>query len=107
MKFSRSPLAVLKNFGAASGGLLSFPRPGITLAVDLPASPDSAKLIRHLYDLVIDYGGRVYLAKDALLSSRQFEAMYPELDQFRRELQKVDPTARIQSDMSRRLGIHI
>ena len=101
-----SPLAVLKNFGAASSGMLSFPRPGITLAIDLPATARSAQLISRLYDLVIDYGGRVYLAKDALLTPRQFEAMYPNLDAFRQVLGDVDPEARIQSDMSRRIGIH-
>jgi FAD/FMN-containing dehydrogenase len=101
-----SPLAVLKNFGEASSGLLSFPRPGITLAMDLPVSAESAQLISRLYDLVIDYGGRVYLAKDALLSPSQFRAMYPELDAFREVLCKVDPDAQIQSDLSRRLQIH-
>ncbi len=100
-----SPLAVLKSFGAESGGLLSFPAPGITLAVDMPNSSANRQLIRGLYDRVIDFGGRIYLAKDALLSASQFRAMYPRYLEFLEVKHRLDPNNVLRSDMSDRLGL--
>jgi FAD/FMN-containing dehydrogenase len=67
-------LAVLKNFGLASSpGLLSFPRPGTTLALDFPNRGEpTRKLFRELYAMVRDAGGRIYPAKDALMPASQF-----------------------------------
>lgn len=71
-------LGVLKRFGEIpSPGLLSFPRPGVTLALDFPNRGDrTARLFSELYAIVLDHGGRLYPAKDALMSPRQFEAQY-------------------------------
>jgi FAD/FMN-containing dehydrogenase len=55
--------------------------------------------------VTLDYGGRVYLAKDALLSPDAFERMYPELPIFRGVLAQLDPEANFQSDMARRLKV--
>lgn len=83
-------LAVLKEFGSIqSPGLLSFPQPGVTLALDLPITGETTfSLMRRLEDIVVADGGRIYPAKDALMTSRSFERFYPQW----RELERLrDP----------------
>jgi decaprenylphospho-beta-D-ribofuranose 2-oxidase len=98
-------LAVLKRFGPANRGLLSFPMSGWTLALDLAASPELAGMFHRLDGLVAEAGGRVYLAKDSRLPRSTFEAMYPEAEHFRAVRTTVDPGHVFQSDLSRRLGL--
>jgi FAD/FMN-containing dehydrogenase len=72
-------LAVLKQFGdRASPGLLSFPMPGTTLALDFPQSePSISRLFLRLDQLVHEAGGRLYPAKDAHMSESHFKQAYP------------------------------
>ena len=71
-------LVVVKRFGPADPGPLSFPLAGWTVAVDLPAgTPRLDPTLEQLDDEVADAGGRIYLAKDARLHRRQVERMYP------------------------------
>jgi FAD/FMN-containing dehydrogenase len=82
-------LAVLKNFGALpSPGLLSFPREGVTLALDFPNRGErTARLFRELHAMVLAHAGRLYPAKDAHMSPAQFEAQYRDvLSAFRAQL---------------------
>ena len=89
----------------SSRGLLSFPIRGVTLALDLPCRPGLDDTMAQLERLTLDYGGRVYLAKDSCISAAGFAQMYPKLSQFRRVLETVDPSRRMNSDMARRLCI--
>ena len=98
-------LGVLKTFGAEGLGYLSFPRPGVTLSLDLPVQSETLTLLRYLEKKTLDNGGRIYLAKDATLTADGFAAMYPRLAQFRSALQEYDPEGQFESDMSRRLEI--
>lgn len=99
-------LAVLKKFGPASPGLLSFPMEGYTLSLDLPnTGPKLLDLMGALDRIVIEHGGRVYLAKDACLSRASFAAMYPNLERFKQIKVQLDPERRLASSQARRLGI--
>ena len=98
-------LAVLKRTGDPSGGLLSFPRRGWTLAVDIPVTDDLPPFMDALHERIVGYGGRVYLAKDATLSATLFARMYPEAGAFTAIRNRCDPHHRLSSAMSRRLGL--
>lgn len=85
-----SPLAVLKVFGEiASKGLMSFPRHGVTLAMDFPNSGTAILgLFDRLDSIVSEAGGAVYPAKDARMSTENFCKFFPNIDEFK---QYIDP----------------
>lgn len=99
-------LAVLKTMGPAGDGLLSFPMAGHTLALDMPyTGSDLVAFLHELDEIVLKHEGRVYLAKDSVLTAETFGRMYPNADQFRRIKQQLDPAGRFSSCQSRRLGL--
>ena len=103
-----SPLAVLKKFGTASPpttGMLSFPMPGYTLALDFALSPDLSPFLARLDAIVAQARGRLYLAKDSCQPRSLFEAGYPELEAFRTLRHRLDPQGKFASHQSRRLGL--
>ncbi len=77
-------LAVLKVFGdVPSPGIMSFPKPGITLALDFPIRQEiSFDLLERLAAITVDHGGRMYPAKDATMNAAQFQAFYPQWKKF-------------------------
>lgn len=77
-------LSVLKVFGHHSPeGLLSFPRPGVTLALDFPnRGMSTLQLLRELDDVVQQAGGAIYPAKDARMDPRHYRSFTPALDLF-------------------------
>ena len=99
-----SPVSVVKDFGAEGRGTLSFPRPGITIALDLPmrGAPTQA-LVDRLNDEVAAVGGRIYLAKDALTRAEHFRAMEPRLPAWNEVRRQWDPNGCLRSGLSVRL----
>jgi decaprenylphospho-beta-D-ribofuranose 2-oxidase len=99
-------LAVLKRFGPESGGMLSFPTPGWTLTLDLPAGVTGlGELITRLDGLVLAAGGRHYLAKDATATPDVIRQGYPRLEEWRAIRRRVDPDGVWVSDQARRLDL--
>lgn len=99
-------LCVLKTMRKGSGGLLSFPQEGQTLALDIPNSgKHTVEFLQQLDQIVLKHGGRVYLAKDACMTRDTFKAMYPELLHFNQVKSGIDPKNRFSSTQARRLGI--
>jgi FAD/FMN-containing dehydrogenase len=95
-------LAVLKKLGHGDG-LLSFPLPGYTLALDFPVKGDILNFLDEIDRLVVAAGGRLYLAKDARQSRATFEAGYPALPRFNAIRKSLDPAKNIRSKLSQRL----
>lgn len=93
-------LGVLKTFGDVPPvGMLSFPMPGVTFALDFPERGDGTDaLFARLDRIVADAGGRLYAAKDARMPRTMFDAGYPALGRFR---EHMDPG--LSSELSRRL----
>ena len=91
---------MLKLFGdKPSPGVLSFPLPGATLALDFPNKGESTRrLLDRMADLVLAAGGRLYPAKDATMSGAAFRAGYPD---WRRLEAQRDPA--LMSDFWRRV----
>ncbi len=99
-------LAVLKRFGPGTPSPLSFPLEGWTLALDIPVGPSKLPdILDRLDELVIDAGGRVYLAKDARLRPETFAAMYPRRAEFLALKERIDPEHQMSSDLARRLDL--
>ena len=97
---------MLKRFGPSNEGMLSFPQPGWTLAVDIPAGiPALGRTLDELDALVAAEGGRLYLAKDSRQSPSMFARTYPRLDEWREIRDRLDPHHVFISDQSRRLAI--
>ena len=97
-------LAVIKDCGPASDAYLSFPMEGTTLALDLPnRGAVTEALVHDLNATVIEHGGRVYLAKDAVTRAEDFARMMPRLAEWRAVRERWDPGHRFRSAQSVRL----
>jgi FAD/FMN-containing dehydrogenase len=84
--------------------MLSFPRPGISIAVDFPVHPQrTQELVDSLNSLVIAEGGRIYLTKDAFTRAEHFRAMEPRLAQFQEVRKRWDPRGKFRSAQSVRV----
>ncbi len=100
-----SSLAVLKLFGPENKNFLSFPMEGYTLALDFPYTEGLFRLLDRLDQIILECGGRFYLAKDARLKASVFEKGYPYLKRFRKLRKRWGLDKKIQSLQSRRLAL--
>jgi len=99
-------VTVLKRFGPGDPGMLSFPMSGWTLALDFPArTPWLGPLLAELDEMVLEAGGRLYLAKDSRIPAELMPRMYQRLEDFRRLRAAVDPAGVFSSDLSRHLAL--
>jgi FAD/FMN-containing dehydrogenase len=96
-------LTVVKDCGPEGEGLLSFPRPGMSLALDLPIRADTQAVVDRLNRTVIERGGRIYLTKDGMTRAGDYAAMDPRVPQFLGVRKKWDPQGQLRSAQSVRL----
>jgi decaprenylphospho-beta-D-ribofuranose 2-oxidase len=94
---------VLKRFGPANPGPLSFPIPGWTLAADVSAAvPGLLDVLNELDGEVAAAGGRLYLAKDSRQSAAMVQRTYPRLEEWQGIRSQLDPRGVLDSDLARR-----
>lgn len=102
---TESFLAVLKLHGPQNDNWLSFPLEGYSLAMDFKMGAGLASFLHILTESVIDLGGRVYLAKDALLTRAQFDQCYSNSNKFRALREELGLSPHFQSYQSQRLSL--
>jgi decaprenylphospho-beta-D-ribofuranose 2-oxidase len=98
-------LGVLKLLGPANGNWLSFPMEGYTLALDFKIHERLFPFLDELDTVVLDHGGRIYLAKDARMSQDTFRAGYPNWPRFASLREKYGADRKFRSVQSVRLGL--
>ncbi|MDK6259671.1 FAD-binding oxidoreductase [Corynebacterium frankenforstense] len=101
-----SALNVFKLFGEGNRAPLSYPMPGWNVCVDFPIRPGLNKLLDDLDRQVLEFGGRLYLAKESRTTPEMFHKMYPGMEGWLKTRNEIDPTGVFASDMSRRLELH-
>lgn len=97
-------LSVLKKFGPGNSNLLSFPIQGYTLAMDFKWEKNLLPMLDELDRIVLDHGGRLYLAKDARMSAEVFQQTYPRWAEFAQLRAQTGADKAFNSLQSRRLG---
>ena len=98
-------LNVFKLFGPGNQAPLSFPIPGWNVCVDFPVKSGLNEFLNELDRRVLEFGGRLYTAKDSRTTAETFHAMYPRIDEWIAVRRKVDPNGVFASDMARRLEL--
>ena len=100
-----SALNVFKLFGEGNQAPLSYPMKGWNVCVDFPIREGLNEFLDRLDDQVMQFGGRLYLAKESRTSAEKFHAMYPGMAGWLETRRAIDPTGVFASDMSRRLEL--
>lgn len=100
-----SALNVFKLFGPGNKAPLSFPMAGWNVAMDFPIKAGVNEFLNELDDRAMEFGGRVYTAKDSRVSAEKFHQMYPRIDEWIATRRKADPDGVFASDMARRLEL--
>ncbi len=99
-------LAVLKRMGPQNEAPMSFPTEGWTLTLDIAAGIKGlAELLAKVDTMVLDAGGRHYLAKDSHVSPNAVRRGYARLDEWMSTQREMDPEGVWRSDLARRLGL--
>ena len=101
-----SALNVFKLFGEGNRAPLSYPMKGWNVCVDFPIRKGLHAFLDELDKRVLEFGGRLYLAKESRTSPEMFHQMYPGMEGWLKTRNEIDPTGVFASDMSRRLELH-
>ena len=91
--------------GKSNDNYLSFPMEGLTLALDFKLSNSVIKLTKILDEMILDMNGRIYLAKDALMTEFIFKKTYSKWEDFEQIREKYYALGKFSSNKSKRLGL--
>ena len=98
-------LNVFKLFGEGNQAPLSYPMAGWNVCVDFPIKAGLHEFLAGLDARILEFGGRLYTAKDSRTTAATFHAMYPQIDSWIDTRRRVDPDAVFASDLARRLEL--
>ncbi|MFZ0529358.1 MAG: FAD-binding oxidoreductase [Propionicimonas sp.] len=98
-------LNVFKLFGEGNRAPLSYPMAGWNVCVDFPIKAGLHEFLAGLDARILEFGGRLYTAKDSRATAATFHAMYPEVDAWIATRRAIDPTGVFVSDLARRLEL--
>lgn len=98
-------LNVFKLFGQGNRAPLSYPMPGWNVCVDFPIKAGLEEFLKGLDARVLEFGGRLYTAKDSRATAETFHAMYPAIDSWIATRRRIDPHQVFASDLARRLEL--
>jgi decaprenylphospho-beta-D-ribofuranose 2-oxidase len=99
-------LNVFKLFGPGNRAPLSYPMAGWNVCVDFPIRAGLHEFLHGLDARVLEFGGRLYTAKDSRTTAATFHAMYPEIDAWIATRRRIDPHGVFVSDLARRLELN-
>ena len=97
-------LAVLKLYGKQNG-YLPFAMEGFSLALDFPITDGLFEFLEELDEIVLEYGGRLYLTKDVRMNKRMFMQSYPNVERFIDNVKHINHDSKFRSFQSDRVGI--
>lgn len=97
-------LGVLKLYKQQTGSL-PFAIDGFALALDFPIQNGLFEFLDELDQIVLEYGGRLYLTKDVRMNQKMFKESYPDVEEFTRKIQSLNHGAKFRSFQSDRVGI--
>ncbi len=98
-------LNVFKLFGEGNQAPLSYPMAGWNVCVDFPIKAGLHEFLAGLDARILEFGGRLYTAKDSRATAATFHAMYPQIDSWIETRRRVDPDGVFASDLARRLEL--
>lgn len=98
-------LAVLKLYAKENNNYLSFPMEGYSLALDFKIEEGIFELLNALDEVVVKYGGRIYLTKDVRVNKETFEKGYPHIEKFREFRKNNGMDKKLNSLQSKRVQI--
>lgn len=100
-----SYLTTLKEYGQGNKNYLSFAEKGLSITLDIPLKNDFSNIYKEFENILVNQNVKIYLAKDSFMSKSFFNKSYDQIDKFINFKKKIDPSSKLRSIQSERLGL--
>lgn len=100
-----SYLTTLKEYGQGNKNYLSFAEKGLSITLDIPLKNDFSNIYKEFENILVNQNVKIYLAKDSFMSKSFFNKSYDQIDKFINFKKKIDPSSKLRSMQSERLGL--